>query len=277
MTDTPHIIRRGALDIIQVDNASCSAEVALFGGHVLHWQPSGHKPVLWMSDTANYDGKTALRGGIPICWPWFGPIEGKGRHGLARDRVWQLDQYKEDNGTTALTLSLTLSNHDNPWPHPNRIVMSLTFGRTLEQTLAIHNDSEAPLCFAYAFHNYFHVSDPRNIKIPSITNAIYTDQITGDQHLIDSGDKPYVGPIDRIYHNDRHTTLTDTQLERSITIEKSHSQHWVLWNPGPEARNTADIHPGGEHEFLCFEAASTTDIMLAPNEHIVLSQTLSVQ
>ncbi|WP_075185304.1 D-hexose-6-phosphate mutarotase [Teredinibacter haidensis] len=276
--DVPHTIRRGELDILQIDNASCSAEVSLFGGHILHWQPSGQKPVLWMSESANYDGNTALRGGIPICWPWFGPAGDKGRHGLVRTRNWQLDSYQEDCSTTKLTLGIKLSDDENPWPHPSKIEMKLELGKELKQTLIITNDTEKPLCFAYALHNYFQVSHPENIEAPALTNSFFENAITGETQLVDKGDESYTGPIDRIYLNDENASLYDKKFDRTINIKKTGSQHWVLWNPGIEdARNMADVHQDGENEFLCFEAANTTDIIIDPGETIRVGQAITVE
>jgi len=276
MTAVPHIIRRGEIDIIQIDNAACSAEISLFGGHVLHWQPSGHKPVLWMSENAIYDGKTALRGGIPVCWPWFGPIDGKGRHGLVRDRHWTLDTYTEAPQYTELQLSIELSEQDNPWPHPNKLIMQLRLGETLEQTLSVHNNSDAPLCFAYALHNYFHTSKPENIQIDILNNAIFDDSISGETQQVDRGDTVYGGPIDRIYLNNETATLTDRAFGRHITIEKFGSQNWVLWNPGPEAQSMKDVHKNGEQQFLCFEVANTGDIILSPESLLKVGQCIRV-
>lgn len=277
MTEAPHTVRRGELEILQIDNAACSAEISLFGGHVIHWQPSGHKPVLWMSESTPWDGKSALRGGIPICWPWFGVVEGKGRHGLVRSRQWQLDAVLENTDVTELQLSTELSPEENPWPHPNRIEMHLRLGRQLEQTLSFFNQGETPLCFSYALHNYFFVSHPENVRIPVLEKSLYDDKISGASQQLDPGTQAYTGPIDRIYANDQGAALIDSKFERTIRVEKTGSQHWVLWNPGSDAVNMADVHAGGESQFLCFEAANITDIILPPGHHLSVGQRISVE
>lgn len=264
MTNMPHTVRRGELEILQIDNAACSAEITLFGGHLLHWQPSGQKPVFWVSDDAKYDSHTALRGGIPICWPWFGPVEGKGRHGLVRTRMWQLDSYTERCDCADVQMSIELSDTDNPWPHPNRLEMQLILGSHLEQNFTVVNGGKTPLCFTYALHNYFNVSHPKNISIPALTNNLYEDTINHLSQQLDTGDCEYCGPIDRIYLQDGNTRLIDNKFNREIIVEKKASQHWVMWNPGEEASLISDVHGGGENEFLCFEAANTTDIVVPP-------------
>jgi len=262
MTDTPHSIRRGELEIFQIDNAACSAEISLFGGQLLHWQPSGQKPVLWLSNDAKFDGSTALRGGIPICWPWFGPVENKGRHGLVRTKEWQLDKYAEHSDHAELTLSIDLDPSENPWPHPNRLEMNLRLGQELEQNLVVHNNGDTPLCFAYALHNYFCVSHPENILIPELKNSIFENKISNESQQIDPGTEQYCGPIDRVYLLDGKARLIDNKFNREIVIEKKTSQNWVLWNPGSDAQTIEDIHAGGENEFLCFEAANVSDVVV---------------
>jgi len=277
MSDTPHIIRRGEIEIIQIDNAQCSAELSLFGGHVMHWQPSGQKPVLWMSKSAAFDGKTALRGGIPVCWPWFGAIEGKGRHGLVRTRLWQMEHYADTTEGTELTLSIELNEAENPWPHPNRLVMHLQFGEQLRQTLQMRNDSENPQCFAYALHNYFKVSNHEKVRIPVFANGIFNDNESGEKHLVDPGTESYKGPIDRTYVNENGASILDKKYARSIHIEKTGSQHWVLWNPGTAAaEQMADIHEGGEKKFICLETANTAAVVIPPGEEISISQSIRV-
>lgn len=281
MADNPHTVKRGELDVIQIDNAACSAEISLFGGHILQWQPSGQKPVLWMSDDAIYDGKTALRGGIPVCWPWFGPVDGKGRHGLVRNLSWQLSDFQETGNATYVELSLQLTEQQNPWPHPNNITMKITFGETLLQSLIISNASDKPQCFAFALHNYLQVSNPATVKIPLLANCFFEDKVTGQQQQLEDRDTlptGYAGPLDRIYHSDDSVEVIDTEWQRIIRIDKQNSQQWVVWNPGNEdAKSMIDLHDNGETQFLCVETANTTDLVLEPEESRVISQTISIR
>lgn len=276
MSESPEIFRRGELDVIRIDNAACSAEVTLFGGHILHWQPSGQKPVLWMSENSAFDGVTALRGGVPICWPWFGEKEGQEKHGIVRSQLWQLDHYQESTDTTTLQLSIILDPSMGSGPFPKKVSMLLRFGATLEQTLTFENTSEAPQCFAYALHNYFRVSSPDNIAIPQLENSIYHDKVEQLSQQIDTGSRDHCGPIDRVYLNDKAATLVDSGYDRTIAVEKTDSQNWVLWNPGKDAGGIADIHPGGEKEYLCFEVANTADVSLPPGETLTIGQVISI-
>ncbi|WP_045825866.1 D-hexose-6-phosphate mutarotase [Teredinibacter turnerae] len=280
MPDEPHIVRRGELDVIQIDNAACSAEISLFGGHVLQWQPSGRKPVLWMSDTARYDGSTALRGGVPICWPWFGAVADKGRHGLVRNRNWQVTHFEDTANATFVELEVNLSESENPWPHPNKLVMKVSFGGSLLQSLLVENTSDKPQCFNFAFHNYLRVSNPATVTIPLLGSAFYEDKLTGQQQQLENRDTEllgYLGPLDRIYSSSERIELLDPQYARKICIDKQRSQHWVVWNPGSDAASMDDVHESGEHEFLCVETANTSDIVIEPGEKISMSQTISLE
>lgn len=278
------IIQRGSLDFVQINHPTCVAEVSLFGGHITHWQPTNHKPILWMSKNTALDGKTALRGGIPICWPWFGPVQGKGRHGLVRTKLWQLDAYRESRNTVEIILSVELSAAENPWPHPQRLEMEISFGAALQQTLRMKNDGDNPLCFAFALHNYFEISGLDNIEIPFLANQIYDDTLSGAKHVLDTQSSvnsekgAYQSPFDRVYLNQDEGCIIDKKYGRRIVIEKFGSQHWVLWNPGADAAVTmTDVDKGGERNFVCLEVANTTDIVIAPGGTASVGQTISVE
>ena len=278
MSQTLEVYRHNKVDILAIDNEACRAEISLHGGQVLGWQPVNQQQVFWMSPTSNYDGKASLRGGIPICWPWFGHIEGRGQHGLVRKKVWQLDKLIEEKQRTTLILSIDLDNTDNPWAYPNRLEQTLVFGKELQQTLKAYNDTELPQIFSYAFHNYFQVSDPANIQIPVLNNIKFYDKINDAENQLENTPVSCTGPIDRIYDCNQSAVFIDSGLKRSITIQKQLSEHWVLWNPGSKASEQMnDIQAGGENNFVCLESAHTTDLIIPPNAFLEVSQTISLQ
>jgi len=270
------LTHKNGINFLDLSNNSCDAELSLYGGQLLSWQPKGQHPVLWMSETARLDGSGAIRGGIPICWPWFGVVDGKGRHGLVRNRVWQLDAYSRQTDITTVQLSIELDDTVNPWPHPNRLEMQLSIGRELHQTLSMRNDTDEALSVTCALHSYFAVSAPSNVSIAKLAGKTYYDHIRVVHGLTDTGDEPYVGPIDRIYESGASVTFIDNGWKRKLEIEKSGSEQWVLWNPGSEANTIADIHSQGQDGFICLEAAQTAPRTIHPGEEYRLSQSLRV-
>lgn len=245
---------------IAITHKNCTAKVSLYGGHVLSWQPNGQKPVLWLSDTASYQPGSAIRGGIPLCWPWFGPHSKgdiKGNHGFARNENWQLEQVTVEAEQVKVVLSFS-GEHKHPlWPSKFNIKQELSFGETFEQALHFSNLTDEAVEYTSAIHSYFQVSSPQNCQVESLEQAEFDDKITG-LYCQATALNDCIGPLDRIYYTDKISTLVDSQWQRGIEITPINTQQWVLWNPGTDiANNMADVHPGGEHEYVCLEAANT--------------------
>ena len=268
--------QEGEIIIYQVNNAFCQAEFTLFGGHIMQWQPAQQKPVLWQSKSSIMDGTKAIRGGIPICWPWFGEIAERGKHGLVRNIMWALDSVEDTATGTRVKLVLDIPAAINPWGYPSRCEQDIEFGSSLTQSLSIINkggDSE----FAFALHSYFAVSSPANVELPFVHGLEYYDKVLQQQGQASNQGVSFNQPIDRIYHSENDALLIDNEWRRRIHIKKTHSPDTVVWNPGSEAAAIADIHPGGEREYVCVESAAAEPIKIAGNSVAQVAQTISVE
>lgn len=271
------VTEKDGVQFISIQNDNCKAEVCLFGGHVTSWQPEGHAPVLWMSETSALDGSAAIRGGIPVCWPWFGPVESKGRHGLVRTMNWTLEDAKEEPDLTVLKLSCDIGKDKAlAWGHPQIIEQTLILGSRLTQTCKVTNPFKTPVNYAYALHNYFHIGSLNHLSVPELTEQPYYCKINDLTDQKDSNEPDYNGPIDRVYQSEGPASITDTIMQRQISVTKHGSANWVLWNPGTMAADINDIHTDGEKQYLCLEAANTTDVEVAPNSSLEFGQTISV-
>ncbi|SMQ97214.1 lytic murein transglycosylase [Xanthomonas fragariae] len=267
-----------------IDTPFSTAAISLFGGQLLSFVPNGGQDVMWLSPSARQP-PTPIRGGTPVCWPYFGRQNQTGdvpAHGFVRTVSWQLTaSHREDDGT--LVLTLTPPTFDDL---ALRLRMTLRIGRTLEQSLITENTSQAPVRFTQALHNYFRVGDALKVSVQGLDGLDYIDKYEnyanvhhqqGDWTLRDPRDP---GRSDRIYTiAGGHYTLTDPVLGRRIVIATKGSRALVAWNPGEEAAaKMADVGEGWR-DYVCLEAANAGPdvIELAPGASHTLAQTIGVQ
>lgn len=275
---------------LSISHAHCQAKVSLYGGQVLSFKPEGHKDVLWLSEQASYQVGKAIRGGIPLCWPWFGANDKQNEyltenpttslktlnHGFARQLPWHIASIEADESGVTLVIVLSGDDQHPLWPNAYRLTQTLFFGKSLKQSLAMSNLSSEDVQYSAALHSYFTVSNPKNVSIDSLTGRIYHDKLTGNSN---TQQEPVscVGEIDREYQSDEKMTLIDHNWQRKIEITSGNCQQWVLWNPGTELASTmTDIHPQGEQEYVCLEAANTRWQTIPATETIVISQEITV-
>jgi glucose-6-phosphate 1-epimerase len=266
---------------LTIDHQSCQARVSLYGGHVLSWKPTGQREVFWLSEKATFEQGKAIRGGIPLCWPWFGAHSedvnnNAGNHGFARGQLWQVSDITISEEVVEITLFFQGDNMHAIWPNACKLIQVLSFGKTFSQSLTMSNLSKEDAFYTGALHSYFRVSAPENIRVDRLSDAAFDDKLTGKSHspqLLVNG----VGPVDRIYHSNKVMQITDSKWQRTIEIIASNTKQWVFWNPGVEVANTmVDIHDNGEQEFVCLEAANTQKQLLAGGKSLTISQVISV-
>jgi glucose-6-phosphate 1-epimerase len=271
-----------SLEGLSISHRHCQAKISLYGGQVLSFKPTNHKAVLWLSEQAHYQVGKAIRGGIPLCWPWFGANDKQtdnqqaGSHGFARQLPWEIESIEADEAGVTLILVLAGKNQHPLWPNAYQLTQTLFFGQNFKQSLAMSNLSQEDAQYSAALHSYFTVSNPSNVSIDALTGVNYSDKLTGTSS-IQQQSVSCVGEIDRKYHSSEKMTLVDSQWQRKIDIVSLNCQQWVLWNPGAELANTmADIHPQGEQEYVCLEAANTDWQSLPAGETVIISQEITV-
>lgn len=262
---------------IEINHPSCQARVSLYGGHVLSWQPKEQQEVFWLSKSTPYQEGSAIRGGIPLCWPWFGPLEGSGQHGFVRQVFWLCDEVNVTEQGVTLLLSWQGENMDKLWPYSVKLEQRLFFGDHFEQDLTIINDSASDFDYTGALHSYFKVSSPENVTVPSLDQSPFYDKLT-DQRVAPFTRENCVGPIDTVYDCDQAQQLIDTGWQRIIEISNQNTHQWVLWNPGVEtAQKMADVHEHGEQEYVCLEAANTQWQTVSANTSVTISQKIAIK
>lgn len=261
LSPSTQLMRNAAgLAFIQVGNAHASALISLFGGQLLHYQRHHHPSLLWLSEHAVLDGSKAIRGGIPICWPWFGKhAEAGPQHGFARLHNWRLEQLEETEAGTRLTLVLTPElcpgHEDEQW----RLALDIEIGTELTLHLHSENNGSRPLPLQAALHSYFAVSDVGRCRIEGL-GPDYSDSLSRTKTSNAPDERPEV-PFDRIYTRPQPVT----RLHHADTlVQLHHDRHdsLVLWNPGDQL--PADMADAAG--FVCIETAQLWAPDLAPGD-----------
>jgi len=276
------------LDYIEIDNDYATAKIALQGAHVMVWQPKAQQnPVLWLSNNARYVLGRSIRGGIPICWPWFGAHPTDGTlcpHGFARVMPWQLiDAETVKNGATRLVLQmLEPAESKRQLTYPYLLTITITIGDTLRIDLATTNKADHPFMVGEALHTYFQVSDVASIHIHGLEDALYADKVYNYERRVESNDVRFDSEFDRVYLNtNADCVIHDPGLDRQIRIAKSGSQSTVIWNPWQEkAQQMADMGgPDSWRNMICVETANALEnsVVISPNRTHTMSVEYSVE
>jgi len=252
--------------IVTINNQHASATLALQGGHLMTWTPTGAEPVVWLSPDATLAPGKSIRGGVPICWPWFGAHQTQPdfpAHGFARTVQWQVINTKQlANGDTQITLQLDADNIPQQlWPHATTAQCQITVGKTLEIALTTLNNGQDDITISEALHTYFAVSDVRNISIRGLDGCHYLDKVEGMQQKQQSGDITFASEVDRVYiDSETDCVIRDPALSRQIRIGKTGSRSTVVWNPWIEKSfQMGDMGEDGYLKMICVESANAAN------------------
>ena len=275
----------GGFTAVKLTNAFGEAALTLYGAHVMSYTPAGALPVLWMSEKSMFTAGEPIRGGIPVCWPWFGPdVTGKfGGHGYARVSLWQMVAAGQTPaGETAVTLALSDKDVDEKFaPQPFKLELTVTLGAELAVALKISNTGTEKLAYSGALHSYFNVADSAAIKVHGLEDCEYSDKVLNVEGK-QAGAIIIDREIDRVYRNTTGVVkVEDPVFGRVIKVSKSGSTSTVVWNPWIEkSRKMPDFGDEEYHTMVCVEAANAPaaadDRVLAPGESAVLAQTFGI-
>lgn len=270
-----HVSRRqmGGLAVIVVEHPRSRAAVALQGAHLFAWQPAGREPVVWLSEASAFAEGTAIRGGVPVCWPWFGPA-GQPSHGFARISDFELVSSEEDESEVRLEFVLRSDERTKQiWPHDFVLFIRMRLGATCEVSLEARGEYES----TGALHSYFHVGDVAAVRVHGI-GVPYLDQVE-DTDGSQDGPLGFPGRIDRVYTAAEPVSrIEDPALGREIEVRHHDYSDVVTWNPGPDlSKSMADLTDEGYRGFVCVETARISDPMIStPDQAATLSVTFSV-
>jgi glucose-6-phosphate 1-epimerase len=257
------------------------AEVYDYGAHVWTWALDG-EPVLWTSAESVFQPGRALRGGVPICWPWFGP----GRsgdltpaHGYARISEWTLTGLFEGPGSTVLTYTLTPAEAPDALPGEDwTVTYEVSIGEQLELALTVTNQGATPFSYETALHTYFRVGDVRQVAVGGLDGATYLDKVTGRRE-VQAGDITITAETDRVYLRAGEVVVTDPVLRRRLRISTEGAADTVVWNPW--IAKAAAMPDFGDDEWpgmLCIEAGNISEsaVTVAPGSFATLRYAVAV-
>jgi glucose-6-phosphate 1-epimerase len=259
------------LSKVLISTPACSAEICLQGAHLTSFQPVLGEPVLFLSKRSSFTQGKAIRGGIPIIFPWFGARAANAfsdrtdgpSHGFARTSIWQFKSatMEGDEGIVTLTLDPDANSRGLGYDH-FRVTYTLRLGKNLNLSLLVENLASSTLLFEEAFHTYFSVSDATKATVTGLEQTEFLDKTDGFKRKLEQS--PFLlltGETDRPYLNTTGTIFLDDPLSnRRIEIKKQNSNSTVIWNPWEAATaKLADMEPDGWRHMLCIESANVSE------------------
>ncbi len=276
----------GGLAVVKVGNSHATATIALQGAHVMSWAPRGARPVIWLSKFATFAPGKSIRGGAPVCWPWFGAHATEPKypgHGFARTVMWEVvgtERLRDDR--TRLTFRIVQDDATRvQWPHATEAFNIVTVGPSLELELVTRNTGSAAITVGDAYHTYFEVSDIRHCRIHGLGGLPFLDKADGGKKKQQTGAIAIGEEVDRIYLDSvADVMIDDPAYKRRLRVAKHGSRSSVVWNPWAEkAGKMGDFGPNGYLGMVCVESTNCADdvVQIAPGAEHRLAVRYSVE
>lgn len=278
-TAEPHVesIQLGELNAWRIRHGDAELVVAQQGAHIISYQRDGHQPLIWSNPAAVFKQGKAIRGGIPICWPWFGNFERNPdsvqamrqsdepakAHGEVRALDWELMGMGLDGDALLIDfIQPQAEGHLPGWPHNVALKLSIRLDHALNVSLVSFNASNEAVTLSQALHTYFAVSDVRQINVEGVDGLEYLDTLQSwEEPRQQNGALTFSGETDRIYFDTpEHLAINDPAWNRRIYIRSSGSQSAVIWNPWiAKAATLGDMAADGWQDMVCIETANVLD------------------
>ncbi len=268
--DIPGILQiiagNGGLPCLDIQRENAKARIYLHGAHVTDWQPAGQHPVLFTSSKSLFEPGKPIRGGVPLCFPWFGPKQGDlkaAAHGFVRLQEWRLESTRlHDTGAVEVVLALDTTEQTRTlWPAEATVRHRIIIGSALQMTLEVHNRGGTSISFEEAQHTYLTVGDVRDVRVQGLAEVTYIDKVDGARQKVQEGPIIITQETDRVYLGTSSVCVVDDPvLKRKIRVEKENSNTTVVWNPWiAKAKAMTDF---GDEEWpgmLCIETSNVAD------------------
>jgi glucose-6-phosphate 1-epimerase len=269
---------------IQIATPAACAEIYLHGAQIASWKPAGHEEILFLSTQSRFEEGKAIRGGIPICFPWFRAKAGDPNapsHGFVRTKAWQLESIAAEQDCVVVILATESDEQSlKLWPHEFRLTLRATVGPQLKLELNVFNTGSTAFQFEEALHTYFRVGSAEEVRIHGLDGVSYLDNRDQNREKTQQGDKIFRGATDNAYTETQSPVeILDPILKRRIRTEKQNSTITIVWNPWQEgAAALADLGDGEWRQFACVEAGNILGaaISLAPGAQHTITATITI-
>jgi glucose-6-phosphate 1-epimerase len=266
-------VGNGGLPKVCVTSSTAAGEMYLHGAHVTSWKPRGEE-VLFVSSKSNWNGSHAIRGGVPVCFPWFADRSSdpaSPAHGFVRGRSWQLESIAQNGDAVSVSMVTKADAAAKKWwPGDFRLLHRATFGAVLTSELIVTNQGDVPLRFEEALHTYFRVGDIAHVQLWGLDSVHYLDKTDPGREKLQKGAINVVSETDRVYLDTAHDIALDDQaLRRRISVSKENSLTTVVWNPWiSKARALSDFGDDEWREMICIETSNVGNfaVNLAPGQ-----------
>lgn len=260
----------GDLPCLRIRTDAAEALIARQGGQVLRYQQRGKEPLVWLSEKAVFTEGKSVRGGAPVCWPWFGDLRRSPAavqamyrgdeppfHGLVRTLDWELEEPVVDGDQVIVTLRLPLPDGLPGWPHAAEVCVRVTVGETLDTALITHNRSDVPIALTQALHTYFAVSDIHQVSLKGFDGTRYLDALDGWEEKPQEGDITFTEETDRVYLGvGDEVSIEDPGWQRRIVLQRRGSASAIVWNPWiAKTARMSDLAEDAWERMLCIETA----------------------
>ncbi|MBV8051587.1 MAG: D-hexose-6-phosphate mutarotase [Acidobacteriaceae bacterium] len=274
----------GGLAQVEVTSPLAHGQMYLHGAHVTSWRPGGSEEVLFLSTKSRFEDGQAIRGGIPICFPWF---RGKAddphapAHGFVRTRSWQLGSIAQTSDGVKVTMIIESDEQTRRWwPGEFRLEHRATFGSELKLELVCTNAGKTPFRFEEALHTYNRVADIHDVRLQGLDKTSFLDNTDSNKNKMQRGELGIASQTDDAFINTESAVdLLDLKMRRRIRLQKTNSDTTVVWNPWQEgASKLRDLGEGEWKQFLCVEASNIigATVSLAPGQKHSMSAVLTV-
>lgn len=255
-----HQAGEAGLPMLVVENKLGRAVIALQGAHLMAFQPAGQREMFWVSPKCQLEAGKPIRGGIPLCLPWFGPGQGGAvMHGFGRIMEWKLVAAELcASGATRVVLELASETAiSEVWPHAFSFRLEVVVGTTLALALTARNRSATAAPFAFAFHTYFAVPNVADALVGGLEGTTFIDKTDNLARKVQQGDAAITGMTDRIYLDVPSVQVLKTAAG-SVKIQ-SDTKCAVVWNAWDNDKNMADIGEGNHVGYICIERCDVAD------------------
>jgi len=278
------ITGNGGLPRVRITSPAATAEIYLHGAQVTSWHPAGSSEVIFLSEQSHWEDGRAIRGGIPICFPWFRAKADNPKapaHGFVRTKAWQLESISQESDPVVVTLATQTDAQSRAWwPHECRVAHRITVGAQLKLELTVTNTGSTAFQFEEALHTYHRVGDVEKLSISGLDGVAFLDNRDSNREKLQHGDVHLAGATDNAYIDSQSAVeFVDPVLRRRVRIEKQNSHTTIVWNPWKEdAAKLADLGDNEWQRFACVEASNilSAAVTLAPGQEHTMAATIRV-